>query len=87
MSNATIPVTAWAYEVVLQNRSSFFLLAMPQNLLCCSGIAAPAVLQNQLCDKTTCAANVTPATLCVDRQLVEFQHRLIGKTRLQCTRL
>ena len=66
-------------EVVLQNRSSFFL-TMSQNLLCCSGIAAPAVLQNQLCAKTTCAANATPATLCVDRQLVEFQHRLIGKT-------
>ena len=53
---------------------------MLQNLLCCSGIAAPVVLQNQLCGKTTCAANFMPATLHVDRQLVEFQNLLVKKT-------
>ena len=43
-------------EAVLQNRLSFFLTVL-QNLLCCSGVAAPAVLQNQLCSKTACAAS------------------------------
>ena len=66
-------------EVVLQNRSSFFLVVL-QNLLCCSGVTAPAVLQNQLCDETTCTANFMPTTLYVDRQLVEFQNSLAEKT-------
>ena len=43
-------------EAVLQNRLSFFLTVL-QNLLCCSGVAAPAVLQNQLCSKTACAGS------------------------------
>ena len=34
-----------------------FFLAVLQNLLCCSGVAAPAVLQNQLCSKTACAVS------------------------------
>ena len=63
-----------------------FFLTTSQNLLCCGGVAAPTVLQNQLCGKTTCAANFRSATLSIDRQLVELQNLLAGRTRLQCTR-
>ena len=61
MSNATIPVTAWAYEVVLQNRSSFFFWQ------CRRTCFVVAVLQHRLCCKTNCVTK--PHVLLTSRPL------------------